>query len=76
MSAERRDEVQSALSRLSPRHHQVVVLRYFAELTLSEISGAIGGAGGHSKVQAEPRAQPSTRKNLCRLATGRRGDEH
>ena len=47
--AERRDEVQAALSRLSPQHHQVVVLRYFAELTLSEISEAIGVREGTVK---------------------------
>lgn len=49
MSAERRDEVQAALSRLSPRHHQVVVLRYFAELSVSEVAAAIGVREGTVK---------------------------
>ena len=49
MSAERRDEVQTALGRLSPQHHQVVVLRYFAELSLVEISEAIGVREGTVK---------------------------
>ena len=63
MSAERRDEVQAALSRLSPRHHQVVVLRYFAELTLSEISGAIGVREGTVKSRLS-RALSRLRKEL------------
>ena len=49
MSAERRDEVQAALGRLSPRHHQVVVLRYFAELSVSEVAAAIGVREGTVK---------------------------
>ena len=49
MSAERRDEVQAALSRLSPRHHQVVVLRYFAELSVSEVAAALGVREGTVK---------------------------
>ena len=49
MSAERRDEVQAALSRLSPQHYRVVVLRYFAEFSLSEISEAIGVREGTVK---------------------------
>ncbi len=49
MSAERRDEVQAALGRLSPRHHEVVVLRYFAELSLSEVAAAIGVREGTVK---------------------------
>ena len=49
MSAERRDEVQAALGRLSPQHHQVVVLRYFAELSLREVAEAIGVREGTVK---------------------------
>ncbi len=49
MSAERRDEVQAALARLSPRHHQVVVLRYFAELSVSEVAAALGVREGTVK---------------------------
>ena len=49
MSAERRDEVLAALSRLSPRHHQVVVLRYFAELSVSEVAAALGVREGTVK---------------------------
>ena len=49
MSAERRNEVQAALSRLSPRHHQVVVLRYFAELSVSEVAAALGVREGTVK---------------------------
>lgn len=49
MSAERRDEVQAALGRLSPRHHQVVVLRYFAELSVSEVAAALGVREGTVK---------------------------
>lgn len=49
MSAERRHEVQAALARLSPRHHQVVVLRYFAELSVSEVAAAIGVREGTVK---------------------------
>ncbi len=49
MSAERRDEVQAALGRLSPRHHQVVVLRYFAELSVSEVAEALGVREGTVK---------------------------
>ena len=63
MSSERRDEVEAALSRLNPRHHQVVVLRYFAELTLSEISGAIGVREGTVKSRLS-RALSRLRKEL------------
>ena len=49
MSAERRDEVQAALSRLSPQHHQVVVLRYFAELSLREVAETLGVREGTVK---------------------------
>ena len=49
MSSERRDEVQAALSRLSPQHHQVVVLRYFAELSLREVADALGVREGTVK---------------------------
>ena len=49
MSAELRDEVQAALDRLSPQHYRVVVLRYFAELSLREIAEAIGVREGTVK---------------------------
>ena len=49
ISAERRDEVQAALGRLSPEHHRVVVLRYFAELSTAEVAQAIGVREGTVK---------------------------
>ena len=70
MSAERRDEVQAALGRLSPQHHQVVVL------PLLRGTLAVGGrrsdwsAGGHREVQAEPRAQPPERRTHRDLRHG------
>ena len=45
----RRDQVQRALGSLSQEHRQVVMLRYFAELSVSEMSGALGCPQGTVK---------------------------
>ncbi len=39
---ESRQTVRQALERLSPEHRQVVVLRYFAELTVPQLARSIG----------------------------------
>ena len=55
--------VQAALSRLNPQHHQVVVLRYFAEMTLREVADALGVREGTVKSRLS-RALSRLRKEL------------
>ena len=40
--SESRQTVRQALERLTPEHRQVVVLRYFAELTVPQLARSIG----------------------------------
>ena len=46
---ERRAILRQALDKLAPNQRQVVVLRYFAELTVPEIAGAMGVKEGTVK---------------------------
>ena len=48
-AAENRDAVRAALARLSPEHRQVVVLRYFAELTVPQVARSTGVREGTVK---------------------------
>ena len=48
-ASEERQVIRNALSRLTPEHRQVVVLRYFADLTVPEIARAIEAREGTVK---------------------------
>ena len=74
MSAERRGEVQAALGRLSPQHHRVVVLRYFAELSLREVAETLGVPEGTVKSRLS-RALSHLKEELTQTCDRRRGDE-
>ncbi|MBI4295018.1 MAG: RNA polymerase sigma factor [Chloroflexi bacterium] len=45
----RRDQVKQALDRLSAEHRQVVMLKYFSELTVAEMSSVLGCREGTVK---------------------------
>ena len=49
MASARRQMVRNALARLSPQHRQVVVLRYFADLTVPEVALSVGVREGTVK---------------------------
>ena len=48
-AAEDRDAVRAAIARLSPEHREVVVLRYFAELTVPQVARSTGVREGTVK---------------------------
>ncbi|MDP2720007.1 MAG: RNA polymerase sigma factor [Dehalococcoidia bacterium] len=58
-----KDEVGRALDKLSEEHRQVVILRYFSELSLEEISAAMGCRQGTVKSRLH-RAQGILRELL------------
>lgn len=66
---EERQMLRSALSRLSPPHRQVVVLRYFAELTVPEVARAIGAREGTVKSRLS-RALAQLREQLSGMEVG------
>ena len=70
MSGERRDLVREALERLNPQHRQVVVLRYFAELSLREVSDALGVKEGTVKSRLN-RALSRLREELADTLNGK-----
>ena len=74
MRGERRDVVRQALGRLSPQHHEVVTLRYFADLTLREVADALRLKQGTVKSRLS-RALSRLREELTEICDRRRGDE-
>jgi RNA polymerase sigma-70 factor (sigma-E family) len=58
-----RSSVLAALDALSPRQRQVIVLRYYADLSEAQIAGALGVTAGSVKVHAT-RALDSLRAAL------------
>jgi RNA polymerase sigma factor (sigma-70 family) len=58
-----RSSVLAALDALSPRQRQVIVLRYYADLSEAQIAGALGVTTGSVKVHAT-RALDSLRAAL------------
>lgn len=66
---EERQMLRSALSRLSPEHRQVVVLRYFAELTVPEVARAIRTREGTVKSRLS-RALEQLRGQLSGMEVG------
>ncbi len=66
---EERQMLRGALSRLSPDHRQVVVLRYFAELTVPEVARAIGAREGTVKSRLS-RALEQLREQLSGMEVG------
>ena len=70
MSGERRDMVREALDRLNPQHRQVVVLRYFAELSLREAADALGVREGTVKSRLN-RALSRLREELADTLNGK-----
>ncbi len=48
-ASENREAVRQALARLSPEHRQVVVLRYFADLTVPQVARSAGVREGTVK---------------------------
>ena len=49
MAGTRHEMVRGALQRLSPEHRQVVVLRYFADMTVPEVALSVGVREGTVK---------------------------
>ena len=49
MAGTRHEMVRGALRRLSPEHRQVVVLRYFADMTVPEVALSVGVREGTVK---------------------------
>ncbi len=76
-TAEREEEAQSmrqALERLSASHREVLVLRYYSELTVPEISGALGVREGTVKSRLS-RALDSLRQELADAEDSVRGGQ-
>ena len=71
---ERRLTVRQALLRLTPNHRQVVVLRYFAELTVPQVARSIGIREGTVKSRLH-RALGQLRDELRGFVDGE-GDHH
>ena len=59
-----RQQLQQAINGLTPEHRQVVVLRYFAELTVPEVARASGVNEGTVKSRLH-RAQQALRQRLA-----------
>ena len=59
-----RQRLQQAINGLSPEHRQVVVLRYFAELTVPEVARASGVPEGTVKSRLY-RAHRALRQRLA-----------
>ena len=66
-----RQRLQEAINGLSPEHRQVVVLRYFAELTVPEVARAAGVPEGTVKSRLH-RAQRALRQRLADAQQGQR----
>ena len=75
--AEARSEqqaLQRAIGELSPDHRQVVVLRYFADMTVPEVARASGLAEGTVKARLY-RAHRALRQQLAGAAVAEVRDE-
>ena len=59
-----RQQLQQAINGLTPEHRQVVVLRYFAELTVPEVARASGVQEGTVKSRLH-RAHRALRQRLA-----------
>ena len=59
-----RQQLQQAINGLTPEHRQVVVLRYFAELTVPEVARASGVNEGTVKSRLH-RAHRALRQRLA-----------
>ena len=66
-----RQRLQQAINGLSPEHRQVVVLRYFAELTVPEVARASGVNEGTVKSRLH-RAHRALRERLADAQQGQR----
>ena len=66
-----RQRLQQAINGLSPEHRQVVVLRYFAELTVPEVARASGVNEGTVKSRLY-RAHQALRQRLAASQQGQR----
>ena len=66
-----RQRLQQAINGLTPEHRQVVVLRYFAELTVPEVARASGVQEGTVKSRLH-RAHRALRQRLADAQQGQR----
>ena len=73
MAGTRHETVRGALSRLSPEHRQVVVLRYFADMTVPEVAQSVGVREGTVKSRLH-RALGRLREELEKSCERRGGD--
>ena len=70
-SRSERQALQRAIGGLSPDHRQVVVLRYFADMTVPEVARAAGLAEGTVKSRLH-RAHQALRQELAGAQQGQR----
>ena len=70
-SRSERQALQRAIGELSPDHRQVVVLRYFADMTVPEVARAAGLAEGTVKSRLH-RAHQALRQELAGAQQGQR----